>query len=701
MYRVRWLWILPLLSSFWFSGGTALTLYRVRLTFRPPHPATQVTLAGTFNQWNPSAHPMKREGEVFVTELLLPAGVYQYKFVVNGNTWYPDPKNPEKTPDGFGGWNSVLQVGPDRFPAVVIERGDGTIHRSWIRHDPGSIQDANLLGDRLLLQLHFLPDDLDSVRLQVYRRAQTLTLPATLQNVGPLEEVARVAVPLQDSTPFTYQFQLFDGPYTILYPQRPVAWDPKRAQRFEVPAWVQGAVIYQIFPDRFFNGDPTNDPPQTRPWQYEPLVPPEGWYAFYGGDLQGITAKLDFLQDLGIEAIYLNPIFVSPSNHGYNITDYFHVNPRLGGDPAFDTLLQAAHARGIKIILDGVFNHSSDQHPFFQDVRARGPESPYYSWYRIKRWPFPDRFDTEKPSDYYDCWWGFGSLPEWNMENPEVREYLLRVAEYWTRKGIDGWRLDVPNEVPHDFWKTFRKRVRAINPEIYIVGEIWGEGTPWLQGDEFDAVMNYPLRSLILDLLQNKKSPTSFQNEVAQLYQKYPPQTQNALFNLLGSHDTPRALQILQGDTAKFRAAVFLQMTLPGAPVIYYGDEIGMLGDKDPDCRRVYIWEPEHRDEALRAYYRSLIHLRSAHPALRKGDLKFLGTSQAVAFLRTFGDETLLCVLNPTAAPMTLQLPVSGGPVLWGTPKILKATPLHLRLGPYAGAILTVRRPGSLKTPAE
>ncbi len=683
----RFLWLILLLGLL-FTDLRGLTLYRVRFEFRPPHQAQTVTLAGTFNEWSTTANPMRLEGDRFVTELLLPAGTYSYKFVVNGSEWYPDPKNPQKTPDGFGGWNSVLEVGPHRFPSVILQPGDGKILQSFISHDPSQIRDVNLMGDTLQIQLHLLPDDVDSVRLRILSPSPR-TFRMSQQVLSSLEAVA-IAKFLIPAPQFTYQFQLFDGPQEFLYPQNPVVWDQSHTKVFEVPSWVQGAVIYQIFPDRFMNGDPTNDPPGTRPWQYETLVPPEGWYVFYGGDLQGIIQKLNYLQDLGIEAIYLNPIFVSPSNHGYNITDYFHVNPRLGGDSAFDALLKAAHERGIKIILDGVFNHSSDQHPFFQDVRARGPESPYYTWYHIKRWPFPDRFDGEKPSDYYDCWWGFGSLPEWNFQNPKVQEYLLQVAEYWTQKGIDGWRLDVPNEVPHSFWKTFRQRVRAINPEIYIVGEIWGDGSPWLQGDEFDAVMNYPLRSLILDLLQNLRSPLTFQREVTRLYQRYLPQTRNALFNLLGSHDTPRALQILQGDTVRFRAAVFLQMTLPGAQVIYYGDEIGMLGDQDPDCRRVYIWEPEHRDESLRAYYRSLIHLRKAHPALRAGDLTFEAHNPLVAYLRTHAEETVLCVVNPTAQTVIDTFTISEATLLWGKPEVLSTAPLKIRLAPYQAAVFLV-----------
>lgn len=433
------------------------------------------------------------------------------------------------------------------------------------------------------------------------------------------------------------------------------------APPFQTPEWVPDAIFYQIFPERFANGDPANDPPNTRPWRYEPLVPPEGWFAFYGGDLWGVIQKLDYLDSLGITAIYLNPVFTSPSNHKYDAVDYYRVDSHFGGNEALIALFREAGRRGIRVILDGVFNHTADEHPFFQDVRRRGPDSPYYTWYIVKQWPFPEKFDeTHKPAYYYACWWGFGDLPKVNHRNPRVNDYFLGVAVYWLRMGASGWRLDVPNEVPHRFWRLFRKAVKATAPNAYLVGEIWGDGTPWLQGDEFDAVMNYPFREALIRFLIQEATPgDAFAQELHRLFTRYPQPASRVLFNLLGSHDTERFLTLAGGEKWRLKLAVLVQMTVPGAPVIYYGDEVGMLGGKDPDCRRVMVWDPLLQDQDLLGYYRNLIRLRKGWPALRRGELLPIetGSPDLAGYLRATGTDTLLVLLNRGAKPQPFLLP--------------------------------------------
>lgn len=623
-----------------------LTLFRVQFRFKPPAGAESVYLAGTFNNWSTNADKMEKVNSEYIIEKLLPQGEYQYKFVVNGTDWYQDPNNPDAVPDGFGGFNSVIRVSPKTYPSVEFKRGDGIISVNALLHDPKKLHFSNYVDGILTSRLRLIQDDVDSVVISVSSQDTTFSQKLDLQQSQiPYEEaVGSFAIP---SDSFTYIFRIYDGKSGLVYPDQPISWTLSNALIFEVPKWVQGAIIYQIFPERFFNGDTLNDPPGTKPWLYEKLEPPQGWFAFYGGDLWGIIEKLDYLVDLGVDAIYLNPIFESPSNHGYDIVDYFHVAKKFGGDIAFDSLLSSAHRKNIKIILDGVFNHSSDKHPYFQDVRARGPESPYFNWYHIKKWPFPVSFNGEKAIDYYECWWGFSSLPEWNFSNSSVRDYLMKAALYWTEKGIDGWRLDVPNEVPHNFWKYFREKIKEFNPEVYIVGEIWGDGTPWLQGDEFDAVMNYRMRNLILNFVMGKLSTKEFRSGIQRIYGDYPQQVHNVLFNLLGSHDTPRVLQILSGDTTLLKIAVFLQMTLPGAPVIYYGDEIGMLGDGDPDDRRVFIWNKNAWNQPVYNFYRKIIALRKSFPSLRYGNMAFVETQQILAFSRTYKGVTTLQLVNP------------------------------------------------------
>ncbi|NUN71346.1 MAG: glycoside hydrolase family 13 protein, partial [Bacteroidetes bacterium] len=255
-----------------------------------------------------------------------------------------------------------------------------------------------------------------------------------------------------------------------------------------VPAWVKDAVFYQIFPDRFANGDPSNDPAGAERWG----APPKG-NNFFGGDLQGIMDHTGHLQRLGVNALYLNPIFEATSNHKYNTKDYLRFDPSFGTNALFDRFSSHVREVGFRLVLDGVFNHVGTAFAPFEDVVKNGDRSPYASWFNIFSWPVKG---PREPN--YECWWGYGSLPKLMAQHPEVKEYLLSVAKQWTPK-IDGWRLDVANEVPHEFWKEFRTAVRGWNPECYIVGELWEDASPWLQGDEFDATMNYRFRAACLE----------------------------------------------------------------------------------------------------------------------------------------------------------------------------------------------------------
>jgi glycosidase len=251
------------------------------------------------------------------------------------------------------------------------------------------------------------------------------------------------------------------------------------------PGWVTHAVFYQIFPDRFAKSDSLDKPPNLEPWDSDPTP-----FGYKGGDLAGVRERLDYLQDLGVTAFYFNPIFQSASNHRYHTHDYYQVDPLLGGDEAFDAMLAACRRRGVRMVLDGVFNHASRGFFPFNDVLENGPASPWLDWFTVHEHP-ANAYDRARPPGY-KAWAGLHALPTLNTDNPQVREYLMRVGEYWLRKGIDGWRLDVPFEIrSEEFWQEFRQRIKAINPEAYIVGEVWGDSRPWLQGDQFDGVMNY------------------------------------------------------------------------------------------------------------------------------------------------------------------------------------------------------------------
>lgn len=428
---------------------------------------------------------------------------------------------------------------------------------------------------------------------------------------------------------------------------------PTRGQqepRVDVPAWVADAVFYQIFPERFANGDTANDPPGVQPWGGRPEN-----HNFFGGDLAGITAKLDHLRDLGVTALYLNPIFVSPSNHKYNTTDYLRIDPSFGDDAAFRALVDACHVRGIRIILDGVFNHTSVDFFAFADVRANGAASAYTGWYTFHGFPVGP---PQRPN--YDCWWGYGSMPRLSTGNPAVRSYIADVTRKWMGFGIDGWRLDVANEVPHEFWIWWRPLVRSLNPDAYILAEIWTNAAPWLQGDQFDATMNYRFRTAVLDFFAARTASVStLDSALAAHRAEYPAEVNFALLNLLGSHDTERLLTACKGDVRSVRQALVFQMTYPGAPMVYYGDEIGMAGEKDPGCRGTMVWEPAGQDTAMLSFVRRLIGLRRADPVWSRGAFARVLTdddARLYVYERTLNGTRGVVVINDGAEAAAVSL---------------------------------------------
>lgn len=438
----------------------------------------------------------------------------------------------------------------------------------------------------------------------------------------------------------------------------------------ETPDWVKDAVFYQIFPDRFAQGEGVPKPSNLEPWDAPPTL-----RGFKGGDLLGIVERLDHLQELGITAIYLNPIFQSTANHRYHTYDYYNVDPMLGGNDALRTLLDAAHRRGMRVVLDGVFNHASRGFFQFNHILENGPQSPYLDWFGVERWPLHP-YDVRRPANYR-AWWSDRELPAFNTDTPAVREFLLGVAEHWIEFGADGWRLDVPEEINDPaFWREFRRRVRRANPEAYLVGEIWHAAPTWLQGDQFDGVMNYPLMIACLGFFGGEALNTRFRpgghrlrplgarafarriRDCLALYDWNVIQTQ---LNLVGSHDTARFLTVVGGQSARLELAILFLMTYPGAPCIYYGDEVGMLGGTDPACRGGFQWDRSRWKPDLFDSIRRSIRLRHAHSALRRGRFHRLYSHQGVyAFARQLDDELLVVVLNGSEKVRGVDLPVQG-----------------------------------------
>jgi len=540
---------------------------------------------------------------------------------------------------------------------------------------------------------------------------------------------------------------------------------------YTTPQWMRDAVVYQIFPDRFRNGDPTNDPADGSVTFYddnpvifhetwnEPPVDPrqpgptEGAWGldFFGGDLAGVIEKLDYLEELGVTAIYFNPIFAARSNHRYDTADYKAVDPFLGDMQTFETLVDEAAARGIAIILDGVFNHVSSDSPYFDRYHRYADEgacesvsSPTRGWFFfVPPKGAQPAACVENPSGatFYVSWAGFDTIPKINnaANGPRLLFYLGRnsVVNTWGRAGALGWRLDVGGDIDpggpaNDFWEQFRVAAHNANPDTVIIGEEWGNATRWLLGKEWDSVMNYRLRTGILGFVRDEPftdndangdriiyalTPSELDRLIHDIASDYPSMALAAMLNVLDSHDTSR-LGFVAGSDARQRLAALLQFALPGAPTVYYGDEIGLdapsVDDNgtfqdDPYNRAPYPWPDASGDfygppdEAMLAFYQTLAATRHATPALRSGDLITLLTDDAAgvyAFLRVdaASGSAALVALNKSATAQTASVDVAGllpdgltlAPTLGGDPLTTGAGPLEFTLGPLSGEIWTV-----------
>ena len=677
------------------------------------------TAVGDWQGWNngnPDTAMTSLGGGVYeFTTAIASPGTYQYKAVKTG-TWdavgadgrntnastvsfetLQDDQNVTFQVDALAGRVRVMVEEIPPIPAAdndVWWFGVGHDSRSDLYRVPGG---AVTTGVPVTLRLRTYKNDVTEVILRVWSTT------AGAQTLYPMGKVAtddeapfgydywQVILPAQDTpTILYYRFivrdgtdedfyeddNLFDGGWGTVYDDSPDysfqvdVYDPA----FETPEWMKNAVIYQIFPDRFNNGDPKNDPQATDVDVYGYTVLPQSWddlpegYCrayenydcdegpmgrdFFGGDLQGVKQKLNYLADLGVTAIYFNPIFKAPSNHLYDTTDYYTIDPYFGSLGTFQSLVNAAEARGIHIILDGVFNHTSSDSLYF-DRYSRYPKpgayesqnSKYYDWYTFYEWP-----------DSYNSWWGFTSLPVLT-EVQEVRDFIFgmenrSVARWWVEQGASGWRLDVAPDKSHDWWQGFRPSVKSVDPEAIIIGEIWDDASSWLLGNELDTTMNYRFRRALLGFLNGDSSdpnqgaiqglnPDQFNSILQSIKEDYPAPAYESAMNLVGSHDTQRILWALTPGArnpedkefnpdnlaeglAKLKLLAILQMTMPGAPTIYYGDEVGMTGDTDPDDRRAFTWDNINED--ILAHYQALIGLRNEYSFLRTGSFDRLYT---------------------------------------------------------------------------
>ncbi len=495
---------------------------------------------------------------------------------------------------------------------------------------------------------------------------------------------------------------------------------------FTVPDWARGAVMYQIFPDRFYRSGKCDLTGKLEPYtvhenwseevQWQPNA--DGTVLnndFYGGNFKGITEKMNYIASLGVSILYLNPIGKSFSNHRYDTGDYKTPDPMLGTIDDFKNLCAAAHSRGIKVILDGVYSHTGSNSLYFDREGTFGghgaysdPNSPYRSWYTFYHYP-----------DSYHSWWNFDTLPTVNKMDPSFIDYVITgedsVVAHWLNLGADGFRLDVVDELPNEFVRLLKQRIRQIRPDALLIGEVWedasnkvayGQRRRYFVDGVLDSCMNYPFRDAILNFLKERDDGHNLENVVMTIAENYPPQVLLCNMNVLGTHDTPRILTALVDDfdgsreekaarhlsrnqydraVGRLLMASFLQFTLPGMASVYYGDEAGMEGYKDPFNRRTYPWG--HENWELMAHYRRLGQLRQSYPALRLGNISFFQAGdQKLGFIREYEGQKLRICLNRSND----NWDIPAGTLLFGH-SLHTVSPDCLTLGPMGYCVVEER----------
>jgi len=394
--------------------------------------------------------------------------------------------------------------------------------------------------------------------------------------------------------------RMFDCPQTL-----------REEERFLLPAWAENKVVYQIFPSRFA----TDQDVPEEVWYQAPI----GHRADLKGSLRGVINRLDYLKGLGVDIIYMTPVFRSDSSHKYDIVDYYAVDPSFGTKEDLKELVDRAHGLGMYVILDGVFNHTSWDFFAFRDIREKGGKSQYLDWYYIRELPL--MMERGKRPNYKTFSYA-APMPKLNLQNRETADYFIHVATYWIREcGIDGWRLDVADEISHVFWKRFRREIKAVKPDALLVGEIWHFAGDFLEGDEWDSVMNYQFYYAVRDLAaQGGISASRFLGDLEFMRGNLNRALEGYLWNFIDSHDTARFLHSAGNDRQKQKLAAALQLLLPGMPMVYYGDEVAMEGGHDPDCRRGMLWDEDRQDQDMLDYYRTLIRIRHECAALTRGE---------------------------------------------------------------------------------
>lgn len=400
------------------------------------------------------------------------------------------------------------------------------------------------------------------------------------------------------------------------------------------PDWAKGVVYYQIFPERFCDGGRKEKTVDFESWGSRPTRE-----NYMGGNLEGIRTKIPYLKELGVECLYLNPVFAGDFNHKYATTDYFRIDPLFGTNEEFREFVRQCHEQNIRVVLDGVFNHTGVHFPYFQDILEKQEESAYKNWFLIEKYPAA----VTDADAAYECVGAYPYMPKLNTADVEVREYIIKIMDYWLGEyQIDGWRLDVADEVDSTVWEMARLVLKEKYPACILIGETWGYGGRMLRGDQLDSVMNYLFRDAVWDYFGKKNiSAETFDSRINKIVAGYKSETCHLLYNLIDSHDTERFLYICGGSLEILKLAAAFQMFFIGSPAVYYGDEVGITGRNDPDCRKCMIWD-EQADQKLLQWYKKLIFLRKTHVCIRKGRYRTIladDQNDTFAFCRIYEEK--------------------------------------------------------------
>ncbi|MBM7559553.1 alpha-amylase family glycosyl hydrolase [Marinitoga litoralis] len=614
-----------LLSIYSFSRN--ITIYYT-------HDASSVILIGDFGEFEME----KSNTGIWKKELDLNEGEYKYLFLVDGREEI-DYKN-LNTVYSNGKIYSLLIIKDETF---IPEKGDGNvdvifdIERRYINPvKPGEIYLSIELNKNDAEDVFFVGNG-EVLKKEIIEYEKTILY--RFHVITPVNIL-------------NYKFVIKDG-INIEFPENYYLnfnFDNPIVNYLNVPEWSKGVIYYQIFPERFRNGNKENDPKYTNNWYGPYDTASLGSNGFFGGDLEGVIQSIDYLNELGIEAIYFNPIFESVSSHKYDTKDYMKIDPHFGDEKVFEEIVNKLKENNIKVILDGVFNHSGDEFFAMQDIFKNQQKSKYLDWYYIKKFP------VRKSSDSYESWWGYADLPKLNLDNFQVRSYIIQVLGKWMSYGIDGWRLDAVDQVKDSFWELFYYPiVKEINPNTIISGEYWKDSTHYFNYPAFDVVMNYLFRDAVLGYAKGGSASNFVKN--TDYLKEYPPQIIHRLWNMLDSHDTARVITELNGDINKLKIAVGIQMTFVGAPVIYYGDEIGLDGGKDPWCRKPFPWDEEFWNMDVFEYYKSLIKLRKEHEAVRYGEYEVIKKKLGALVYRRFTEnDEIIVITNSRKTPVKLNI---------------------------------------------